>query len=117
MTNMNLASKTALLALLVSASASVMAAPHLTLQECNDYPFKPLKSEVTHAQLEQELAELEAVGYDPSQDDEEYPNDLQIAEGKVQSEYRRDCRPSAAMTETQSSSGVAAPAPANSPAS
>ena len=55
---MNLASKTALLALLVSASASVMAAPHLTLQECNDYPFKPLKSEVTHAQLEQELAEF-----------------------------------------------------------
>jgi hypothetical protein len=106
MTNMNLASKTALLTLLVSASASVMAAPHLTPQECNDYPFKPLKSEVTHAQLEQELAELEAVG-----------NDLEIAERKVQAEYRRDCRPSAAMTETQSSNGVTAPASANSPAS
>jgi hypothetical protein len=113
MTNMNMASKTALLALLVTASTSVMAAPHLTPQECNDYPFKPLKSEVSHAQLEQELAELEAVGYDPSQDDEEYPTNLEIAEGKVQA----DCRPSASMTETQSSSGVAAPAPANSPAS
>jgi hypothetical protein len=117
MTNMNLASKTALLAVLVIASASVMAAPHLTPQECNDYPFKPLKSEVTHAQLEQELAELEAVGYDPSENDEEYPDDLEMAEGKLRAEYRRDCRPSAAKPETQSSSGVAAPAAANSPAS
>jgi hypothetical protein len=114
---MNPASKAALLALLVTASASVMAAPHLTPQECSDYPFKPLKSEVTHAQLVQELAELEAVGYDPSENDEEYPNDLEIAEGKLHAEYRRDCGASAARPETQSSSGVVAPAPENSPAS
>jgi Domain of unknown function (DUF4148) len=114
---MNLASKTALLALLVTASTSVMAAPHLTAQECNDYPFKPLKSEVTHAQLEQELAELEVVGYDPSENDVEYPHDLEVAERKLHAEYRRDCRPSATTIGTRSSSGVVAPIPANSPAS
>ncbi|MBN3855019.1 DUF4148 domain-containing protein [Paraburkholderia sp. Ac-20340] len=72
-------------------SASAVAAPHLTHQQCNDYPFKPLKKEVTHAQLEQELAELEAVGYDPSQDDNEYPQDLMTAQHKLSKEYARDC--------------------------
>jgi hypothetical protein len=73
------------------AGTSVMAAPHLTPQQCNDYPFKPLKKEVTHAQLEQELAELEAVGYDPSHDDIEYPQDLQAAQHRLAKEYARDC--------------------------
>ena len=40
-----------------------MAAPHLTPQQCNDYPFTQLKGEVTHKQLMRELGELEAVGY------------------------------------------------------
>jgi hypothetical protein len=107
---MNLTSKSALLAVLFTVSASVMAAPHLTPQECNDYPFKPLKTEVTHAQLQQELAELEAVGYSPSENDMEYPNDLQRAENKVHAEYRRDCAASTTMSTTQSSSGIASPA-------
>jgi hypothetical protein len=73
------------------ASASAVASPHLTSQQCNDYPFKPLKKEVTHAQLQQELAELEAVGYDPSHDDIEYPQDLQSAQRRLSKEYARDC--------------------------
>lgn len=114
---MKLASKNTLLALLMTVSASVMAAPHLTPQQCNDYPFTPLKGEVTHAQLQQELGELEAVGYSPSQDDEEYPEALRTAQKKVRAEYRRDCTSTAAMTGTQSPGGVAARARVYSPGS
>jgi hypothetical protein len=41
----------------------------------------------------QELSELEAVGYQPTADDNEYPDDLQTAEAKLQQEFRHDCMP------------------------
>ena len=38
---------------------------------------------VTHAQLISELAQLEKAGYNPSEDDENYPADIEAAEVKV----------------------------------
>jgi len=76
---------------LLLASASALATPGLTPAECNDYPFKPLSHEVTHAQLMRELSELESVGYNPGANDNEYPSDIQLAEQKLQAEYTRDC--------------------------
>lgn len=84
--------KTAFVTVLTACSVSAFAASHLTPQQCNDYPFTPVKGEVTHAQLEQQLAELEAVGYNPSED-EDYPRNLDAAKAKLQSEYRADCQP------------------------
>jgi hypothetical protein len=78
------------IALLISSSAA-MAGPHLTSQQCNGYPFKQPAGEVTHAQLMQELAELEAVGYDPGSNDPYYPSDLMRAEKRLRTEYRQDC--------------------------
>lgn len=46
--NMKLATRTLVTTLLLIGSASAMAAPGLTQQQCNDYPFKQLKTEVTH---------------------------------------------------------------------
>lgn len=119
---MKLATKTLLTSLLLIGSASAMAAPGLTQQQCNDYPFKQLKTEVTHKQLMNELGELEAVGYSPSNDDDNYPNDLETAEQKLQAEYRADCMPaaphvSASAGQTQTPGGAAQAAPtANQPA-
>lgn len=76
--------------LLVSATTA-LAAPRLTPQQCNDFPFKQPVGEITHAQLIQELSELEAVGYDPGINDVYYPRDLQAAERKLRTEYRHDC--------------------------
>jgi hypothetical protein len=76
--------------LLVAASTS-LAAPRLTPEQCNDYPFKQPVGQITRAQLNQELAELEAVGYDPVGEDPSYPDDLEAAEKKLQAEYQRDC--------------------------
>ena len=78
---------------LALTSASALAAPGLTQAECHDYPFTPLKHTVTHKQLMQELSELEAVGYDPTGDDNDYPTDLDNAEAKLHQEFRRDCMP------------------------
>ena len=78
---------------LALTSVSAIAAPSLTQAECHDYPFTPLKHTVTHKQLMQELGELEAVGYQPTSDDNEYPNDLQTAEAKLHQEFRHDCMP------------------------
>jgi hypothetical protein len=115
---MKLATKTLLTTLLLIGSASAMASPSLTQQQCNDYPFKQQKSEVTHKQLMNELGELEAVGYSPSNDDDEYPNDLQQAEQKLQAEYRADCMPiaHASATATQSPAGAPSTQAANQPA-
>jgi hypothetical protein len=110
---MKLLSKTAAVTLLTLCSASAFAAKGLTPQECNDYPFMPLKAEVTHAQLQQELAELEAVGYNPSEDDEYYPSDLELADKKLQAEYRADCVPAGA----QNSLGAEANTTQNTPSS
>jgi hypothetical protein len=78
---------------LALTSASALAAPSLTQAECHDYPFTPLKHTVTHEQLMQELSELEAVGYQPTADDVEYPDNLQTAEAKLHQEFRHDCMP------------------------
>ncbi|WP_322011185.1 DUF4148 domain-containing protein [Paraburkholderia sp. J12] len=94
---MKLVLRTTLVAALAVCSASAFAGPHLTPAQCNDYPFTPLKGEVTHAQLMQELAELESVGYDPSADDEFYPHELHVAQRKLQAEYHADCLPAGAQ--------------------
>ena len=78
-------------AVLLTVSAAGWASPGLTPQQCNDYPFTRLKTEVTHKQLMNELSELEAVGYDPSANDNYYPSDLMAAQKKLNAEYRRDC--------------------------
>ncbi|MFM0070682.1 DUF4148 domain-containing protein [Paraburkholderia sediminicola] len=115
---MKLATKTLVTTLLLIGSASAMASPALTQQQCNDYPFRQLKGEVTHKQLMNELGELEAVGYSPSNDDDEYPSDLQQAERKLQAEYRADCMPAAhaSTTATQTPAGVAPAQAVNQPA-
>lgn len=79
--------------LLLVGSATVFAAGHLSPQQCNSYPFKRPSGEVTHAQLEQELAELQAAGYTGRDDNAYYPNDLQQAQATLQAEYQRDCVP------------------------
>jgi hypothetical protein len=89
---MKLATKALITTLLLTGSASAMAAPGLSPQQCHDYPFTQVKGEVTHKQLMRELGELEAVGYSPGNgDDNDYPDDLQQAEQKLQAEYRADC--------------------------
>ena len=88
-------------AALLTVSAAGWASPGLTPQQCNDYPFTRLKTEVTHKQLMNELSELEAVGYDPGANDDYYPADLMAAEKKLRAEYRRDCASSSGMPRTQ----------------
>lgn len=80
-------------AILMSLSTAVLAAPGLTPQQCNDYPFVHPAGDVTHAQLMQELSELEAVGYRPTPDDPYYPRRIERAEKKLQVEYRQDYMP------------------------
>jgi hypothetical protein len=80
-------------AIFLVASSIALATPRLTPAQCNDYPFKRPVGEVTRAQLTRELAELEAVGYHPSNENVEYPDDLQAAEQKLQAEYQHDCHP------------------------
>lgn len=80
-------------AILMSLSTAVLAAPNLTPQQCNDYPFVHPAGDVTHAQVMQELSELEAVGYRPTPDDPYYPRRIERAERKLQVEYRQDCMP------------------------
>jgi hypothetical protein len=79
--------------ILMLATSTCLAALRLTPEQCNDYPFKQPTGEVTRAQLNQELGELEAAGYNPFGEDPNYPNDLEAAERKLQDEYRRDCSP------------------------
>ena len=78
------------------ASSVAMADSHLTPKQCTQYPFKKPTGEVTQRQLQRELRELEAVGYNPSADNNYYPNDIEKAENKLQAEYKRDCSPNAA---------------------
>ena len=78
-------------AVLLVASAGVFAAQGLTPQQCDDYPFVPTKGPITHRQIVQELAELEAVGYQPSIDDPLYPEGLNEAQRRLWKEYARDC--------------------------
>lgn len=80
---------------LLALSSTAFAAQGLTSQQCHDYPFVKLTGEVTHAQLMQELSELEAVGYRPVPDDPYYPRRIERAERKLRAEYRQDCTPAA----------------------
>jgi hypothetical protein len=73
-------------------SMSAFAAPHLTPQECHSYPFVKPAREVTHADLVQELKELEAVGYEPRAEDDNYPSDIEAAQQRLDAMYQSDCR-------------------------
>lgn len=94
-TKMKRGVKAALSMMLLLGSMSAIAGSKLTAEECNDYPFKPVVGEITHAQLEQELAELESVGYEPEKQDFYYPNDLQAAQARLHAKYVADCAPDA----------------------
>jgi hypothetical protein len=84
--------KTTMALCVVLASGAASASAKLTPQECNDYPFTPLSKPVTHAQLMQELGELESVGYQASAgDDSYYPSEIQQAEARLRLKYRADC--------------------------
>ncbi|QGZ64655.1 DUF4148 domain-containing protein [Paraburkholderia acidisoli] len=77
---------------LASLAVPAFAATTLSPRQCNDYPFVKLDKPVTHRQLQNELKELESVGYDPSAgDQDDYPSDLEQAEAKLQVKYRQDC--------------------------
>jgi hypothetical protein len=80
-------------AILFAVSTAALAAPHLTPQECNSFPFARSTGEVTHQQLVQELDELESVGYLVNEDNAYYPNDILRAKRKLWTEYRQDCKP------------------------
>ncbi|HEY1999151.1 DUF4148 domain-containing protein [Paraburkholderia sp.] len=112
---MKLAMKTLLMAMLLAGSASAMAGPMLTPQQCNDYPFKPLKGEVTHKQLMRELGELEAEGYQPADDNNLYPADIEAAQKKLQADYRADCLPAATMKNAQGLNDTSTPAAMTTP--
>lgn len=112
---MKLATKTVLMAMMLAGSASAMAGPMLTQRQCNDYPFKPLKAEVTHKQLMRELGELEAEGYQPSSDDNLYPADLQAAQKKLNADYRADCLPASPMKNARGINDTTAPGGMNTP--
>jgi len=105
--------RTVLTILLLAGSASAMAAPHLTPQQCNDYPFKPLKGEVTHQQLMRELGELEAEGYNPGADDNLYPADLEAAQKKLAVQYHTDCMPAVPTRSAQGAGNTARPGTPN----
>lgn len=107
---MKLTTRMVLMTVMLAGSASVMAAPHLTPKECNSYPFKPLKTEVTHKQLMRELAELEAQGYNPGVDDASYPANLETAQHKLQAQYRADCLPAQPVNSAQGSGAPGASA-------
>ena len=78
-------------AVVLATTATAFAAPKLMPAQCNDYPFKKTDGEVTHAQLMNELSELEAIGYHPDNDQDAYPGNRELAEKKLRAEYRRDC--------------------------
>ena len=52
---------------------------------------EPASHQVTRAEVQHELEELEAVGYNPSQgDDADYPADIQAAEAKVAAKHQAE---------------------------
>ena len=84
--------KTLVCTALLAVTTSAFAAGKLTPQQCQDYPFTPLKQPVTHAQLMKELSELESVGYQPGDGDEtDYPAPLESAEQRLHLKYEADC--------------------------
>lgn len=78
--------------LLMVLGTAAHAAPKLTQQQCSEYPFVHTTGPVTHAQIINELSELEAVGYNPSAGDEgDYPDDIDGAQQRLMAEYQQDC--------------------------
>ena len=109
---MKFVSRVIISAVMLIGSASALATQKLTAQECNDYPFESVTGQVTKAQLERELSELESVGYEsgPAADDL-YPRtrpDLQQAEQRLQAKYRADCAPAAHLSDANTPAGGAA---------
>ena len=47
-------------------------------------PSEPQQSGLTRAQVEDQLAQLEAAGYNPNGDDIHYPSGIQAAEARLQ---------------------------------
>jgi len=84
--------KTTVVLCVMLASGAASASSKLTPHECNDYPFTPLSKPVTHAQLMQELGELESVGYQAGGGDgSDYPSEINVAEARLKLKYRADC--------------------------
>jgi hypothetical protein len=77
-------------AILLSAATSVLAAP-LTAQQCASAAMNQPAGQLTRAQVEQHLSDLEAVGYIPGSNDAYYPRAIQSAERKVSAEYQSEC--------------------------
>ena len=76
---------------LLLVSTASFAQETLTAQQCNDYPFVHTQGPVTHAQVMNELYELEAAGYDASAPNAAYPDNLNDAQNRLSAEYARDC--------------------------
>jgi hypothetical protein len=84
--------RAAIFALLSVVAYPAFASSHLSAQQCSDYPFVRTAQPPSHQQLQNELRELESVGYSPaSGDDSEYPLDLQSAEHRLNVKYQQDC--------------------------
>ncbi|WP_321886814.1 hypothetical protein [Paraburkholderia bannensis] len=98
----------ALIPLLGAASASALAAPHLSERACHSYPFVKPAHEVTHRELMQEVKDLALVGYESHGVDNEYPSDLEAAQQRLGKLYRHDClqHQAAATTEPAMQAGV-----------
>ncbi|MFK4444076.1 hypothetical protein ABH944_004683 [Caballeronia udeis] len=84
--------KLLVLSQLLIVSTASMAEGTLTAQQCNDYPFVHTQGPVTHAQVMNELYELEAAGYDASAPNAPYPDNLNDAQNRLSAEYARDCK-------------------------
>jgi hypothetical protein len=89
----------AILPILGAVSLNAAAAPHLTPQQCHSYPFVQTRHTATHAELMQELGELNAAGYEPYNDNE-YPANLEAAQQRLNAEYRQDCLPQRTAAES-----------------
>jgi hypothetical protein len=99
-----------ILLLFAAFSSPAFASAKLTPQQCNDYPFVRMTQPVTHKQLQNELVELESVGYSPDDDgdSDDYPAQLQAAEQRLQEKYQRDCTQSIAGVTTSASNHASA---------
>ena len=102
---MNALFKAAACTAMMLASVSVFAAAKLTPQQCNAYPFKPLHAPATHAQLLNELTELESVGYTITGDEDDYPRNLERAEKLLHAKYLADCGAASGNTWSSAQAG------------
>ncbi len=78
--------------ILAVSSTCCFASLHLTPHQCNSYPLaKSTTGNVTRADMNRELVELEAIGYRPGVDN--YSLDISQARDRLRAEYRKDCTP------------------------